>query len=364
MKSLAVNACNLHAGGGVQVATSFVHELSYLDESGLVSLFVSSEVDANLQGLDFDSTRFKSYKVMDVYGLWQLGSPLRKELNKFDVVFTVFGPLYMVGRKFKSVVGFAQPWIIYPDNEIYAGMPTRDKLKTRLQFFLQKLFFTQADDLVVELEHVEEKLREMGVKKRIHVVYNCLSKLYLQEFVRDSPHAIMNRLSLGVITRDYPHKNLDILPHVKHRLKQKYAIEADFYVTLTDEEWHEKSVTFKKHMSNVGSLKVTQCPEFYQKLDGVVFPSYLECFSASPLEAMAMKKPLFASDRGFVRNVCGDYALYFDPIDPENIADVIYQYFFSDEKVALNLEAARQHATGFSNSRDRARKYLDIMMSA
>lgn len=363
MKSLAVNACNLHAGGGVQVATSFIHELSCLEESRRVSLFVSTEVDANLSTLDFDTARFKSYKVVDVHGLGLLGSPLRKEFNRFDVVFTVFGPLYMVRRRFKSVVGFAQPWIIYPDNEIYAGMETRDRWKTRLQFNLQKMFFTQADDLVVELEHVESKLRELGVRKRIHVVYNCLSTMYLKEYASEPGLADASRLSLGVITRDYPHKNLDILPHVKLLLKQKYKIEASFYVTLNDEEWKAKSSTFRECMNNVGSLKVTQCPEFYQTLDAVVFPSYLECFSASPLEAMAMKKPLFASDRGFVRDVCGDYALYFDPMDPESIADVIYQYFHGEARTTIDLEAARQHAAGFSSSRERARKYLDIMMS-
>ncbi|MGJ7457425.1 glycosyltransferase family 4 protein [Halomonas sp. MA07-2] len=363
MKSLAVNACNLHAGGGVQVATSFIHELSLLEESRQVSLFVSTEVDTNLRAMNFEAVRFKSYKVMDVYGLGQLGSPLRKEFNRFDVVFTVFGPLYMIGRRFKSVVGFAQPWIIYPDNEVYAGMETRDRLKTRLQFNLQKLFFTLADDLVVELEHVERKLRELGVKKRIHVVYNCLSKMYLQEYTCEPAHVDFRRLSLGVITRDYPHKNLDILPHVKLLMKNKYNIDAVFNVTLNDDEWNAKSDTFKRCITNVGSLKVTQCPDFYQKLDGVVFPSYLECFSASPLEAMAMKKPLFASDRGFVRDVCGDYALYFDPMDPESIADVIYTYFYDDARATVDLEAARQHAAGFSSSSVRARKYLDIMMS-
>ena len=61
-------------------------------------------------------------------------------------------------------------------------------------------------------------------------------------------------------------------------------------------------------------------------MDAIIFPSLLECFSATPLEAMAMEKPFFASDREFIRDVCSDYALYFDPEDPISAANVINDY--------------------------------------
>jgi len=100
-------------------------------------------------------------------------------------------------------------------------------------------------------------------------------------------------------------------------------------------------------------------------MDAIIFPSLLECFSATPLEAMAMKKPLFASDRKFVRDVCGDFAWYFDPEDPSDAANLISTYI--NKQMKLNgeeLNAAREHAIQFSNAHQRAINYLRIIQDA
>jgi glycosyltransferase involved in cell wall biosynthesis len=365
-KAVAINAANLHVGGGVQVATSFIQEVSRLPDADRLCVFVSSEVHENLASLGVSQAAFREYQVVDVYGLGLLISPLRKELNRFDVVFTVFGPHYQLNRRFHSVVGFAQSWIIYPNNEAYARLPLGEKLRERAKFLIQKRFFASADTLVVELEHVREGLRALGFTAPIAVVHNCLSEVYRRRQDGQGEEAGEGErpLSLGIITRDYPHKNLDILPLVKSALKRRYALEAEFHVTLNDQEWQARSEEFRRLIINVGPIRVRDCPDFYRRMDAVIFPSLLECFSASPLEAMAMKKPLFASDRGFVRDVCGEYALYVDPLDPEDIADAIQRYFHGDLAGSLDLDGARRHALGFSCQESRARQYLTLMLEA
>ncbi|MOA18610.1 Glycosyl transferases group 1 [compost metagenome] len=100
-------------------------------------------------------------------------------------------------------------------------------------------------------------------------------------------------------------------------------------------------------------------------MDAVIFPSLLECFSATPLEAMAMQKPLFASDRGFVRDVCGDFAWYFNPLSADSAADVIAEYITKHHgKNQERLAAARRHVLNFSNARQRAENYLNIIRKA
>ena len=98
-------------------------------------------------------------------------------------------------------------------------------------------------------------------------------------------------------------------------------------------------------------------------MDAIIFPSLLECFSATPLEAMIMKKPLFASDRGFIKDVCFDFAYYFEPTDPESAAAVIHNFLESqcNEELEAKLLAAKKHAENFSNARQRAVKYVDII---
>lgn len=73
MKRVLINASNLHTGGGVQVATSFIAELAeILDRlpGCEVSLYVSNAVDSNLRSLGFlGKEYFRSMRFL-IYGDW------------------------------------------------------------------------------------------------------------------------------------------------------------------------------------------------------------------------------------------------------------------------------------------------------
>ena len=77
-----------------------------------------------------------------------------------------------------------------------------------------------------------------------------------------------------------------------------------------------------------------------------------------------MEKPLFASDRGFIRDVCGDYAWYFNPENPVEAAKLIATYINKHMgHDGEHLAAARQHVIQFSNARQRAVDYLSLMQT-
>ena len=366
---ILVNCSNLHNGGGVQVAVSFVFELSLLSDTDLsyIHVVASDEVNDGLTRLNTKINGFGSYEVLNTYGLQALRSPLNKRIKRYHVVFTVFGPNYLRVKSENEIVGFAQLWILNFDNSISHTMPFFSRNILRTKFSVQWLFFLRADHYIVELEHVKEALvakKSIDIDK-ISVVYNTVSSLYLDKSLWESISFTKNEneLSLGIVTRDYPHKNLDILPLVAQQLELHHSLKVRFYTTLNEIEWSLRNDEFKKYVSTVGSLSPDECPSFYEQIDGVVFPSLLECFSATPLEAMVMNTPLFASDRGFVRDVCGSHAIYFNPSDANNIADHIANYFKSNLDRTAQLQQARNHALNFSSAKSRAEKYLHIINS-
>lgn len=365
--NILINASNLHVGGGIQVAVSFIDSLSRMGNiEKEIHVVVSSEVDFNLQQLQLNPNVFLSYRVIDVYGVSTLWSDFGKSLKAYDLIFTVFGPLYLLGYKGIQITGFAQAWIIYPENEAALTLSLLERVKTRLKFFIHSLFFSRADKLIVELEHVRKRLISMGIttSNKVEVVHNCLSSLYLDvnKWQPLNNNILTKSFSIGFVGRDYLHKNTMIFPQIKKNLFDKYSIDVDFYVTLSDEEWQLKSEDFRRVINNVGVLSVAQCPSFYKEMDAVIFPSLLECFSATPLEAMAMGKPLFASDRDFVRDVCGNYALYFDPMNPDSAADIIAWYIRNRAGCDQSLLSdARQYAESFSNAKQRAVDYVAII---
>jgi len=155
------------------------------------------------------------------------------------------------------------------------------------------------------------------------------------------------------------HKNF---PVIADELKNQHNLKVCFFVTFTEQEWRSCTDEFRAVCINVGPLSVAQCPLFYKSLDAVVFPSLLECFSATPLEAMAMEKPLFASDRPFNRDICGPHAHYFDPLDPSSAAQAIANVFKGNGPDPIALKAAREHAINFSSPKERAEKYLALLM--
>lgn len=362
---ILINCTNLHTGGGVQVATSFIQEATSGELfSSNYSVWVSSEVHRNLVELSIDTVKLNDYQVVDTYGMKMLFSKVAREMDNFDLVFTVFGPLYTMSRRFKSVMGFAQPWIIYPN-----GFPESNyinRLRNRLKFSIQAWFFRRADHVVVELDHVKQRLVEQqGFSARdVSVVLNCASSIYrtgLQSDYETSQQRPKD-LTLGFLGRDYPHKNTKQFPVVAKILREKFGIEARFKVTFTDEEWRNLSPEFKSVAENVGVLRVDECPGFYKAVDAVIFPSLLECFSATPVEGMSMGKPVFLSDRGFNRDICREFGYYFDPLDPVDIAKVIAENFdgMLDQ---TKLESARAHAIALPGPEVRANKYIQCIES-
>lgn len=362
-----INASNLHSGGAVQVATSFLYEISNLADKdfSLFHVFVSSEVADELSRLNTNTTVFGHYEVINVFGLNSIFSSLNKIIKNYDLVFTVFGPNYFSVKADIEIVGFAQSWILNFNNPISERMSFLSRNILRTKFFLQWLFFLRADHYIVELEHVKNGLIEdKGIDpSKISVVHNTFSSLYENKKKWSQIYIEKNieKIALGIVARDYPHKNINILPVVAEILESKYNLKIHFYVTLNEAEWATKDTFFRKYVSTVGSLSSDQCPSFYQQMDGVVFPSLLECFSATPLEAMVMGKPLFASDRSFVRDVCADYAVYFNPLEPCDIALKIATYFKKNGNKRIYLQQARDYALQFSTAKGRAIEYLEII---
>ncbi|MBU3576942.1 glycosyltransferase [Polynucleobacter sp. UK-Kesae-W10] len=366
--SYLLYASNLHIGGAVQVAASVISELSqaqgdYRD----LSVWVSTEVDQNLKDLKVDTTLFIEYRIVNHWGIRALFSPDRKLMEAFSCILVLFGPLYFPKLKTKTIVGFAQAWIINPATEAYDSLSLIQRMISKVKFGIQKWFFMNADQFVVELQHVKDGLMhlKLGDTENIHVVPNCVSSVYLDPSLWRPidlwPQGSM--LYLGFLGRNYSHKNTHILPEIKRVLMDVYGIHSQIFVTFTDDEWLHCDEYFKKEITNIGPLSIAQCPIFYQKLDGVIFPSLLECFSATPLEALAMERPLFASNRPFVWDICADFAIYFDPLSPMDAAAKIAKYFqgFQDKK---DLSGGKKHALNFSSPRSRAFRYLELLKHA
>jgi len=73
----------------------------------------------------------------------------------------------------------------------------------------------------------------------------------------------------------------------------------------------------------LGRLSQADLRLAYGSVDAVLYPTFSEGFGRVCLEAMGSGTPLACSDLAVLREVAGDYPIYFDPHHPQAISDAI-----------------------------------------
>ena len=94
-----------------------------------------------------------------------------------------------------------------------------------------------------------------------------------------------------------------------------------------------------------------------------VFPSQYEGFGLPPLEAMALGCPVAASDIPPLREACGEACIFFDPDDPEEIAERVLG-LSNNEAQRVHLGNAGREVTRNLTWDRSAQKWLDLLSAA
>lgn len=98
----------------------------------------------------------------------------------------------------------------------------------------------------------------------------------------------------------------------------------------------------------LGGVPFNELPALYNRAKILVYPSLYEGFGFPPLEAMACGTPTITSDRGALKEIAGEAALYVNPDEPESIAAGL-QKLLSDENLYQTLrERGLAHVRQFS----------------
>lgn len=348
---ILVNAANCGKGGGVQVADGFIRWVVAHGMKKANWVFaLSSPVSASLGEKITKGINNQVFLVRsgDISG----GGETRRGLLEFekvtrpDAVFTIFGPSYV---KFKApeFSGFANPFALFSGFGHYHNHPLHRTVLSLFKKYLRAPFLRRPSEYWVETAVAKEALARLTGKSlcQIHVVPNCVNPL-LSENLKTAPRIPDG--SILCLAAAYWHKNHRILPKVAALLEADGSLPPGwrFVVTLDPESevWREAErsaakLGVAKRIQNVGVVSIEECAKLYSTASLLIHPSLLEVFSATYLEAMLANVPLLVSDRPFAREICGDAALYFDPLSPASAA-VQIRKIFSDGDLRRNLTNA------------------------
>lgn len=363
---LVINTSNISVGGGIQVSLSFLESLKGHPENEyhiFLSPKIREQVDKSLFSDNFKfyyipispSSLIKGYKTRKKLSL------LESQINP-DLVFTVFGPAYW-NPKSLHVSGFANGWCYTPNSIAFNCLPRLARIKSRFLILIKNHVIKKSDFLIVETETAKKniishlKIKEdkiFVVGNTFHQVFDSDNKVECNSIIENSKY-----YKLLVLSSFYPHKNLLIINEVVEKLREKSNNQFKFFLTIPDAKFNE-SFPENDMIENIGPQNIEDCPGLYKSVDALFLPTLLETFTANYPEAMVMRKPILTSDLDFARELCGDAALYFDPLSVSDIAEKIIE-LEGDESLKTRLvTAGDKRLKEFETAESRTNKYLEI----
>jgi glycosyltransferase involved in cell wall biosynthesis len=275
----------------------------------------SNEQKEKLQGLipelNYSVARAPNYSIKEQFAI-----PLAAE---GDVLWS---PHYNVpvgvGIPVVSTVHDLLP-LAYP--QLFPGL--RKQVYARLMFRL--CAFKSSRVVCVSEFTAQELSRFTGCPKRkIRVVPNGVaSRWFGLKRVPDPADPFF--LFVGNLK---PHKNLNVLlaafESVSSRIPHRLVVvgQSDGFIT-SDKD----SVTRLKNTPCVtfsGAISDEQLEDLMSKASALVVPSVYEGFGLPALEALAAGVPVVASNIPPLTEICGDEAIYFDPMNPQELAAALF----------------------------------------
>lgn len=366
---LLVNTATTFKGGSVQVAESFINECKKFNEHDY-HVILGERIKQRIEKASFpDNFHFydapfrPATKVFTTAAADSFHKAIEEQCQP-DVVFTTSGPAYW-RSKAPHLIGFNLAHYLYPESAFFDRIPFHKKMKWKLKGLTINYFFKRdAEAYVVQTDDVNERLKSWVNNGRpVHTVTNTCSSYYFnpKKFPNKLPDNINQEFRFLTLSAYYGHKNIEVIKSVIAKLPDTSKKNIRFVLTLPSDIFQSLfTKEEQKYIHNVGPVPMEECASLYQECDAMFLPTLLECFSASYPEAMAMEKPIVTSDLGFARTVCADAAIYFDPIDSEDVTQKVIQ-LYQDQVLQKKLIAhGVKRLNVFDNPQSRARKYLEI----
>lgn len=369
--NIIINASTLSGTGVTQVAVSFIEECKTIDDNTYLVL-ISKQIASQLNCNQFPKN-FTFYEVTVHPKLLFKGYTTRKKLGLLEqyfkphCVFSVFGPSYWMPKS-PHLMGYAYPHYVYEDSPLFSIMSFYEKGKNFISKTIHRILLKRNGKYYVsETDDVRNRLINfLNVPQENVFTVNNTYNHYFDRFKQSQRFSLPSRnkdeFRFLCLCSFAKHKNLEILnrviPILNNNAKGK---KVKFVLTVDGKLFQSRfSEEAKASLINLNRVNVSECPQLYYECDGLFLPTLLECFSANYPEAMQMGKPILTSNLTFATHVCQKAALYFDPLNPDDIAEKIIAVI-EDEDLRIKLiSEGKKQLRSFLNSSERAKAYLSI----
>lgn len=233
------------------------------------------------------------------------------------------------------------------------------KLKFRLQRALTKISVKKSDRVIFVSEFSKDIIgTKLGVpdQKRQAILHGIDSNPFRDGEVDQSVNNRIRELSPFILTVStvHRHKNYEVLlegyANVSRKIKEKYPLV--IVGRIADKEYFQElndSFSFiGKDVHFLGGIPSGSLEYAYGNAKVYAFPSKLETFGMTLLEAMNYSIPIIASNSTAIPEIVEDAALYFSPDDPQEFTTKLTRILEDDALADQLIESGIERLDHFS----------------
>ncbi|WP_445491753.1 glycosyltransferase family 4 protein [Niallia sp. 03133] len=173
----------------------------------------------------------------------------------------------------------------------------------------------------------------------LYTIYNGVDKFWFQESESKRVHRKPYFLYVGNIK---PHKNLKKLIEAFVLLKDKVEHnliiigKKEGFIT-GDSDVINQAEILSDRVHFTGFVDDEELKNYVENAEALVFPSLYEGFGLPPLESMACGCSVISSNRASLPEICGDAAIYIDPVNSVEIAEKMLE-LIKDGNLKIKLK--------------------------
>lgn len=371
---IAINALSAVAGGGVTYLNQLFKHLSVIDRENEY-LVITTKKGKKVLYADYKNFCVLSFKIPSLSIvtrlLWEqlfLWYVLRK--HKANILYSPAN----IGLIFRSFPNIIMIQSVAPFN---SEMIKKQNIYYQLKFNILRVITTLSIKKAKHVIFITNKARkELSLyyslkEEKTSLVYHGRSTLFKPDLDNNRLHEIKQKYDLDkfilYVSNIYQYKNF--LELIQAFLLIKNQIDPNLKLVLVgksfDDQYTEslKTLVLNEKMEDriifFGHVPYEELPYFYILCQLFVYPSTCESFGMTLVEAMACGAPILSSNIEPMPEICQDAAMYFDPSNPQDIAEKI-QMILANNELLQNLKRLSLKRANYFSWEETAKETLHI----
>ncbi len=222
---------------------------------------------------------------------------------------------------------------------------------------IDKITYNKKQVVISPTEEVLKDFdRSIGIKGKAKVLYNFVLDDFFKNQIDYHQHS--DQLKFVAVGNIKEVKNYQVIIDA-FRLVQHLPISLDIYGLGHLSELQQKQI-------NENNLAINQMgcehkiDEILSQYDAFIMSSFLEGFGISAAEAMAKGLPLLLSEINTLKEVSQGNALFFNPYNPQNLANLISSIFDKKEDLKALSEKGKLIAKAEYTKQKYVNELLDL----